>query len=102
MFIFLAVTLMLSAFLAVSTGEGIAIAIAGVLAPILAQFMKGLTGASGLWALLVAIVASGVVAIVAMFIAGEARTIGDFIQNISAVFGIATVVYKLIAAANAE
>lgn len=85
--------------LLLGTASGVATGIAGVVAPILAQIIKKMTGASGLTAMIVAVVASAIVAVAAMFVSGDATSFGDIVKNVSAVFGIATVVYNTFTAA---
>jgi hypothetical protein len=84
---------------ALSTAEGSATLIAGVIAPMLAQLVKKLFGASGHGALAVTVVVAALVAIGAMYVAGEIHSVGDVVKQITAVFGIATIVYKMFALA---
>lgn len=81
------------------TAEMIATTIAGIVAPILAQLAKRLFGTTGVGSLILAIVVSAITAVGALWYAGEIHTFGDVLKQISAVFGIATVVYKLYTAA---
>lgn len=83
----------------VSVAEGIATGIAGVVAPILAQVLKRMVGVSGLWALLLSVAVSAAIAVASMYMAGAVNTFGELVQQAAAVFGIATVVYKLVAVA---
>jgi hypothetical protein len=78
--------------------QAIALSISSVVAPLLSQVLKRLTGASGFAAVAVAAVVAAVIAIVATYIAGEAHTFGDFVKNASAVFGVATLVYRAVTA----
>lgn len=86
-------------FLVASNAEGIAIGIAGTVAPILAQVVKKLTGASGAVAMLLTVVVSAAIALLSLYLAGEIHTFGDVVTNAMAVFGIATVVFKLVSSA---
>ena len=79
----------------VSAAQGIALTIAGIIAPIIAQGIKNLTGAGGVWAMVLAAVVSGVVAIAASFIVGDWHTVGDLIKNAMTVLGVATVVFHV-------
>lgn len=88
--------------LAVTTAEGVATMIAGVAAPIVAQLVKKAFGASGFGALAVTVAASGLVALGAMYAAGEIHSVGDALKQITAVFGIATIAYKIFALAEAQ
>lgn len=86
---------------AVSVSQGIALAIAGVIAPILAELLKRWTGASGFTAVILAAAVSAVIAIAATFLAGEAHSLSDVVRNVGAVFALATLVYRAVIAANA-
>jgi hypothetical protein len=88
-------------FLALVGSQAIALGISAVVAPILSQVLKRMTGVSGFAAVAVAAVVAAVIAIVATYIAGEAHTVGEFIKNASAVFGVATLVYRAVTAATA-
>lgn len=79
----------------VSAAQGIALTIAGVVAPIVAQLIKRWGGVAGRWALALALAVSAAVALVALYMAGEVHSFGDVVKNIAAVFGIATVVFRL-------
>jgi hypothetical protein len=78
--------------------QGIALTIAGVIVPLVTHAVKG--RASGTWALLIAVGVSGVIALAATAIAGDIHSVGDVVKNASAVFGVATVVYKLFTASD--
>src|SRR5882724_3437715 len=84
---------------AVSASQGIALGIATVVGPILSQLLKNWIGTSGFKAVLLAAVVSGTLAVAATFIAGEAHSVGDIVKNASAVFGLATILYRGFAAA---
>lgn len=88
--------------LALTTAEGAATMIAGLAAPIVAQLVKRAFGASGLGALAVTVVASALVALGALYMAGEIHSVGDVLKQITAVFGIATIVYKIFILAEAQ
>jgi len=89
-------TIVILVFFAVVTGaESIAIGIAGFVAPILAQFAKRLTGASGNVAMLLTVGVSAAIALVSLYVAGEIHSVGDVVKQAMAIFGIATVLYKL-------
>lgn len=90
--------LLISVVLLLSTGEGVGTAVAGFIAPFMAQWIKKKFGASGGWALAITVAVSAVVAVGAMFYAGELHTFGDVVQNVASVFGVATIVYKLLIA----
>jgi hypothetical protein len=87
---------------ALSTAEGAATLIAGLVAPIVAQAAKRLFGASGLGALAVTVVASALVAIAAMYWAGEIHSVGDALKQAMSIFGMATLVYKIVTAAETK
>jgi hypothetical protein len=80
--------------LAVSNAEGLATGIAGLVAPILAQIVKRLTGADGTAALVVTVVVSAAIAVGSLYLAGEIHGFGDVLKQAMAVFGIATLLYK--------
>lgn len=82
------------AVVASSVAEGLALTIAGVIAPIVTQLLKHLTDASGRLALIITVVVSAVVALLALYLSGEIHGIGDVLKQIGAVFALATVVYK--------
>jgi len=94
-FLMLALTVIFAA----SMAEGSALLIAGVVAPILAQFVKRMFGASSLAALAVTLVVATLVALAGMYVAGQIHSAGDVLKQIMAVFGIATLIYKLFTAA---
>jgi hypothetical protein len=83
----------------VSVSQGIALGIATVVGPILSQVLKNWIGTTGFKAVLLAAFVSGALAVAATFIAGEAHSIGDIVKNASAVFGLATILYRGFAAA---
>ena len=80
----------------VSVAQGIALTIAGGVAPFVAQVLKKWSRLNGPYAMLLAAAVSAAIALVASFIAGDWHTIGDLVKNAAAVFGLATVVYHLI------
>lgn len=79
----------------VSAAQGIALTFAGIIAPIIAQVIKNWTNAGGVWAMLLAALVAGVIAIVASFIVGDWHTFGDLVKNAVAVFGVATIVFHI-------
>jgi len=86
---------MLTILLVVTGAEGIALGIAGVVAPLLAQLIKKWSGTSGNVALGISIAVSAVIAVVAAFVSGDVHDIGELVKSAGTVFGIATVVFKL-------
>lgn len=78
----------------VSPAEGIAIGIAGVAAPLLAQLVKRLFGASGFTAVIVSFIASAAIAVVAMYMAGEIHSFGDVVKQVGAVFALSQLIYR--------
>ena len=80
----------------VSAAEGIAIGMAGVVAPFVAQGLKRWGNIAGNRALVLAIAVSAAIALAALYVSGEITSVADVVRNIAAVFGIATVVFRLI------
>lgn len=74
--------------------QGIALVVAGLLAPLLTQWFKG--NWEGRFALAVAVGVSAMVAVGASYAAGEVRTWSELIKNATVVFGIAQLVYQAI------
>jgi hypothetical protein len=86
--------ILLLVFFEVSKAEGIATGIAGFVAPMLAEVVKRVTGASGFTAIVVTVVVSAAIAVVSLYMAGEIHSVGDVIKQAMAIFGVATVVYR--------
>lgn len=79
----------------VSVSQGVALTVAGIVAPILSQLLKRFTGMSGNVALGVTILVCAAITIGAMYFTGDIHTVGDVAKQIGTVFAIATVVYKV-------
>lgn len=91
-----ALLVLLQAVAGVTVAQGIALTIAGIVAPFIAQVIKNWTGAGGAWAMLLACAVSAAIAIAASFIAGDVHSVSDVVKNAMAVFGVATVVFHLL------
>lgn len=89
-------------FLLVTTANALATAIAGLVAPVLTQILKNAVGWSDAAALALTVAVSTAVAVTAMWLAGEIQSFGEMAKQAAAVFGLATLVYKLFIAATKE
>jgi hypothetical protein len=82
-------------FLLVTTANAVATLIAGAVAPLLTQVLKKMVGWSDTAALMLTVAVSVVVAFVSMWLVGEIQSLADVATSSAAVFGLATLVYKL-------
>jgi hypothetical protein len=76
------------------SAQGVALFLAGLIAPVLTQVFKG--SLSGRLALAVSIVVSAVIAVAASYIAGDIHNVAELIKNGVVVFGLAQLVYQTI------
>lgn len=78
--------------------EYIALALAGVVSPILTQAVKKWLQWSDFKALALAAITAWLVAILAMWATGELHSAQEVVLKVNAVFGLATLIYKVFAA----
>ena len=82
--------------------EYIALALAGGVSPLLTQAVKKVLQWSDFKALALAAVTAWLVAILAMWATGELHSPQEVVLKVNAVFGLATLIYKVFATAQTE
>jgi hypothetical protein len=88
------IALILQVLAELGASQAIALLVASAAGPFVAEAIKRWAGTSGFKAVLIAAAVSGLLAIGATFISGDAHSFGDVVRNASAVFGLATLLYR--------